>query len=110
MAKKAALAAVVPATANIIGKLANGIVDDTVTMMLSVFQGPILVFPAVHPVTMSKKSVRRNLATLAEDGFEVIRPVEGYSISEKGRLPMPGAMPQPEVVAAHIERRVRFGA
>lgn len=109
VAAKCNLAVVVPASADLIGKLANGIVDDVVTIMLSVFGGPVVLVPAVHPVAFRKPSLQRNIQRLRDDGFDILGPVEGFSLSEGSRLGVVGAMPDPEVVAAYLERRLHDG-
>ena len=103
LAAQCQLAVVAPASADIISKLAVGICDDSVSIALSVFTRPVLIFPAIHPVTFRKPSIQRNLVQLREDGYQIIGPVEGYSISEHRRLAQVGAMPGPEDVAAVIE-------
>jgi phosphopantothenoylcysteine decarboxylase / phosphopantothenate---cysteine ligase len=104
LARKCQAAVVVPATANLVGKLANGIADCTVSTVLSVFGGPVVVVPAVHPTTAKKPSFLRNLAQLEADGYTILGPVDGYSVSEGTRELGPGAMPGPEDVASFIER------
>lgn len=97
------LAVVFPASGNVIAKLAHGIADDTITNLLSVFEGRRILVPAVHPATSRKASFERNLAQVKEDGFMVCGPVPGYSISENRRGPDVAVMPEPEYVAAYVE-------
>ncbi len=104
LARTCELAAVAPATANLVGKLANGIVDCTVTTVLSVFPGPSVLFPAVHPATLRKPWFERNLAQLESDGHTVVGPVVGLSVSEHARTSSAGAMPGPDDVATAIAR------
>jgi phosphopantothenoylcysteine decarboxylase/phosphopantothenate--cysteine ligase len=103
------LAVVAPASGDVIAKLAHGIADDTVTSMLSVFEGPRILVPAVHPATSRKPSFERNLAQVREDGFIICGPVEGYSISENRRGPDVAAMPAPDYVAAFVEYVATMG-
>jgi phosphopantothenoylcysteine synthetase/decarboxylase len=110
LAAQCQLAVVAPASADIISKLAVGICDDSVSIALSVFTNPVLIFPAIHPVTFRKSSIQRNLNQLSKDGYVIIGPVDGYSISEHRRLGQPGAMPGPEDVAAIIERIAKLNA
>ena len=97
------IAVVVPASGDVIAKLAHGIADDTVTTMLSVFEGHRILVPAVHPATSRKPSFERNLAQVREDGFMICGPVPGYSMSENRRGPDVAAMPEPDTVATFIE-------
>lgn len=69
--------AVVPATANIIGKMANGIADDLVTSTYLACTCPILIAPSMNPGMYSKKVVQRNIHTLKEDGVIIVEPSNG---------------------------------
>ena len=73
----AALFAVVPATANIIGKMANGIADDLISSTYLACACPIIVAPAMNPHMYSNAAVQRNLTTLAGDGVEILDPTHG---------------------------------
>lgn len=86
------LALVVPATANIIAKLANGIADDAVSTTLLATSSPIMVVPAMNTHMWEKAATQRNLHNLEQDGILVMEPAtgrlaEGYS--GKGRMPEP---------------------
>lgn len=87
------LAVVVPATANIIAKMANGIADDAVSTTLLAAAAPKYVIPAMNNHMWDNPATQRNLALLATDGVRVLEPVtgmlaEGYA--GKGRMPEPG--------------------
>lgn len=73
----AAVFAVVPATANIIGKMANGIADDIVSSTYLAATCPVYVAPSMNPGMYSSKAVQRNLRMLSEDGVQLIDPGEG---------------------------------
>lgn len=76
---------VIPATANTIAKLASGACDN---LMLSVVTGspaPTLVVPAVPPAMFDRPAVRRNMDTLAADGFEIVPPEPALSL-QSGRI------------------------
>lgn len=109
IARASAVAVVVPATGNLIGKLANGIIDDDVTTILSVYERPLLVFPAIHPVTAQKKFFLRNIDQLRNDGNIVVGPVKGYSMTDGAYYDSVGPMPEPEKIAMLIEYAVRSG-
>ncbi len=82
--------AVVPATANIIGKLANGIADDFLTTCYLAFKGKTLIFPSMNANMYEHSATKRNLFQLQEDGCYVVYPEEGYlacGYEGKGRLP-----------------------
>ncbi|RHX82053.1 phosphopantothenoylcysteine decarboxylase [Leptospira yasudae] len=76
----AAVIAVVPATANIIGKMANGIADDLVTSTYLAANCPVIVAPAMNPFMYSHSAVQRNLKRLAEDGVILADPSEGVVV------------------------------
>ncbi|MEV4538997.1 flavoprotein [Asanoa sp. NPDC049518] len=97
------VAVVMPATGNVIAKLAHGFADDTVTSMLSVFEGHRILVPAVHPATSRQPSFQRNLKQATSDGFMLCGPVAGYSMSENRRGRDVAAMPDPAFVAAFVE-------
>ena len=69
---------VVPATANIIGKVANGICDDLLSTLLCVcWQKPALFAPAMNDNMWKNPAVQRNIETLKETGFKLIGPETG---------------------------------
>lgn len=92
LADWADLILVAPATANIIGKLANGIADDMVTTTLLAATAPVWIAPAMNVHMYDHPAVKRNLAQLAEDGYRFIEPSEGFlacGYVGKGRLEEP---------------------
>lgn len=109
VSKACKYALVAPASGDFIGKLAHGIVDDTVTNLLSVFEGQLVVAPAIHPTTSRKPSFRRNLEQIQADGSLLCGPVKGYSMSEGKRGSDLAAMPSPEFIAAYLEYLVVEG-
>ncbi|MQA29791.1 MAG: bifunctional phosphopantothenoylcysteine decarboxylase/phosphopantothenate--cysteine ligase CoaBC [Luteitalea sp.] len=89
---------VAPATANIIGKLANGIADDFLSTLYTATRAPVLIAPAMNTNMFAHHAVRRNLDTLAANGVRFVEPGEGYLACGwigRGRLAEPD-----EIVAA----------
>ena len=89
---------IAPATANIIGKLANGIADDFLSTLYTATRAPLLIAPAMNTQMFQHEAVRRNLDTLAARGARFVEPGEGYLACGwigKGRLAEPD-----EIVAA----------
>src|SRR6476661_903528 len=89
---------IAPATANIIGKLANGIADDFLSTLYTATRAPVLLAPAMNSQMFAHEAVRRNLDTLAARGARFVEPGEGYLACGwigKGRLAEPD-----EIVAA----------
>jgi phosphopantothenoylcysteine decarboxylase/phosphopantothenate--cysteine ligase len=83
---------VAPATANIIGKFANGIADDFLSTLYTATRAPLLLAPAMNTQMFEHEAVRRNLETLAARGVRFVEPGEGYLACGwigKGRLAEP---------------------
>ncbi|AAN51134.1 flavoprotein [Leptospira interrogans str. 2003000735] len=76
----ASVIAIVPATANIIGKMANGIADDLVTSTYLAANCPVVIAPAMNPFMYAHPSVQRNLKRLIEDGVILADPSEGVVV------------------------------
>lgn len=86
------VAVVVPATANTIAKMANGIADNFVTSTLLATTAPIYVAPAMNEHMWENPATMRNVAQLKADGKVVIEPASGFlaeGYNGKGRLPEP---------------------
>ncbi len=91
-AKWADIIFVVPATANLIGKIAHGLADDAVTATVMASSADKIIAPAMNDVMLRNAAVERNIATLSADGWLVISPVTGFlaeGYEAKGRLPEP---------------------
>jgi phosphopantothenoylcysteine decarboxylase/phosphopantothenate--cysteine ligase len=83
---------VAPATANILGKFANGIADDFLSTLFISTRAPVLVAPAMNTQMFAHDAVRANLDTLAKRGVRFVEPGEGYLACGwigKGRLAEP---------------------
>jgi len=77
IAKSAEVALVAPATANIIGKLANGIADDYLTTVIAAFfPKPLYIAPAMNTAMYENPIVRENIAKLSRFGARFIEPKE----------------------------------
>jgi phosphopantothenoylcysteine decarboxylase/phosphopantothenoylcysteine decarboxylase/phosphopantothenate--cysteine ligase len=77
---EASVFAIVPATANIIGKMANGIADDSITSAYLAMDCPVIIAPAMNPNMYHSRAVQRNLQRLKEDGVIIIDPMIGEVI------------------------------
>ncbi|MFV8827096.1 bifunctional phosphopantothenoylcysteine decarboxylase/phosphopantothenate--cysteine ligase CoaBC [Alkalihalobacterium sp. APHAB7] len=83
---------IAPATANMIGKLANGIADDMISTTLLATTAPVFVAPAMNVHMYAHPAVINNLQTLNGYGYHFIEPNEGFlacGYVGKGRLPEP---------------------
>ena len=77
LADRADLLMIVPATANIIGKLANGIADDPLSTVAVSVHCPTLLAPAMNGHMWQNPFVQRNIETLKTHGFHFIEPASG---------------------------------
>lgn len=103
LAKKADIFLVAPASANVIGKMANGIADDMLTTTILACKCPKLISPAMNTNMYENQIVQDNLKKLKNYGFEVIDPAEGYlACGDTGA----GKMPEPEVLLSYILRTI----
>ncbi|MEN3338256.1 MAG: phosphopantothenoylcysteine decarboxylase / phosphopantothenate---cysteine ligase [Acidobacteriota bacterium] len=101
LASDIALLLVAPATANIIGKFANGIADDFLSSLYLATRAPVLMAPAMNTLMLEHAAVRRNLDTLGASGVRFVDPGQGFLACGwigKGRL----AEPEDIVTAADL--------
>jgi phosphopantothenoylcysteine decarboxylase/phosphopantothenate--cysteine ligase len=68
---------VVPATANIIAKFANGVADDFLTSTYLASTAPVLIAPAMNTTMWEQPATQRNIARLRDDGVRFVEPVAG---------------------------------
>jgi phosphopantothenoylcysteine decarboxylase/phosphopantothenate--cysteine ligase len=83
---------IAPATANIIGKMANGIADDALSTFLLAVTAPILICPSMNTHMYTNPAVQRNLKRLENDGRYILEPGQGElacGTVGPGRLPEP---------------------
>ncbi len=92
---------VAPATANIIGKYANGIADDALSTSLIAFDKKVFMAPAMNCKMYEKFAFQRNLDYLKQNNVEIIEPASGYlACGYEGK----GRMEEPEAIFAVIEK------
>ncbi len=77
LARKADLIAVVPATANIIGKVANGIADDMLSTTIMATRAKVVFAPAMNNEMYNNLIVQDNIAKLRKYGYDFVEPIEG---------------------------------
>jgi phosphopantothenoylcysteine decarboxylase/phosphopantothenate--cysteine ligase len=100
LSRSADLVLVAPATADLIGKVANGLANDLASTALLATDKPVLMAPAMNVRMWEHPAVQRNLATLREDGVHFIGPDSGaMACGEYG----PGRMAEPDAIAAAVE-------
>ena len=94
---------IAPATANVIGKLANGIADDMLTTTALAMRCPIVVSPAMNTTMFENKVVKHNIMKLRTYGMDIIMPASGHlACGDSGA----GKMPEPEMLLEYIKRAV----
>lgn len=101
-ARNADIAVVAPCTMDCMAKLAHGITDDMVCLILSAVDRrttPVLLAPAMNEVMWSQPATVRNARRLEEDGFTLIGPAEGWQAC---RAVGPGRMVEPEEIFESI--------
>lgn len=80
---------IAPASANTIGKIANGIADNLLTSVACAFSKKIIIAPAMNCNMWRNEAVSKNLATLKSRGIEILEPESGFlacGYLGKGRL------------------------
>ena len=106
LADKADLVLVAPATANIIGKMANGIADDMLTTTILATKAPVMVAPAMNVNMYGHPAVAANMDKLTDYGYQFVEPGVGLLACGwigKGRLAEPEEIV--EAVAAFFEKK-----
>ena len=105
LAKRADVVLIAPASANVIGKVANGIADDMLTTTVMACKCHKIVSPAMNTQMFENPIVQDNLAKLERFGYEVIQPAHGYlACGDTGA----GKMPEPETLLQYILKTVAF--
>ena len=103
LAKKADVFMVAPASANVIGKIANGIADDMLTTTIVACKCKKFISPAMNTNMFENPIVQDNLKKLTSYGYEVIDPACGYlACGDTGA----GKMPEPETLLSYILREI----
>lgn len=105
LAKKADVVMIAPASANVIGKLANGIADDMLTTTIMACKCRKILSPAMNTNMFENPIVQDNLRKLERYGYEVIQPAVGLlACKDVGA----GKMPEPEVLLSYIEKEICY--
>lgn len=103
VAKKADLVIIAPATANVIGKIANGIADDMLTTTIMACKCKKLIAPAMNTNMYENPIVQDNIEKLKHFGYEIIEPNEGrLACGDVGK----GKMAEPEEILEYIFREI----
>ena len=105
IAKKADVVMIAPASANVIGKLANGLADDMLTTTVMACRCQKILAPAMNTAMYENPVVQDNIRKLQIYGYEVITPASGYlACGDTGA----GKMPEPETLLEYILKEAAF--
>lgn len=105
LAKRADVFLVAPASANVIGKIANGIADDMLTTTIMACKCKKLIAPAMNTNMYENPIVQDNLRKLEQFGMEVIAPDCGYlACGDTGA----GKLPKEELLLDYILKEIRY--
>lgn len=100
LSREADVVVVAPASADSIGKLAQGLADDLASTLLLATDKPVLVVPAMNAKMWEHKAVQRNVKQLKGDGVHILGPGSGeLACGEVGY----GRMVEPQEIVAKIE-------
>jgi phosphopantothenoylcysteine decarboxylase/phosphopantothenate--cysteine ligase len=102
--ERAEVVVIVPATADVLSRLANGRADDVVTALALCARGPVVAAPAMHPRMWDHPATRKNLDELERQRrVELVGPVEGLVASGESGM---GRMAEPAEIYAAIVRAI----
>ena len=105
IAKKADVVMIAPASANVIGKIANGLADDMLTTTVMACRCQKIFAPAMNTAMYENPIVHDNIRKLKHYGYEVITPASGYlACGDTGA----GKMPEPEMLLEYILKEAAF--
>ena len=94
---------IAPASANVIGKIANGIADDMLTTTVMACKCPVIISPAMNTNMYENPITQNNLELLKNYGMDIIQPDSGHlACGDTGT----GKMPEPNVLLKYIEKAV----
>lgn len=106
LSRVADLVVVAPATADLMAKMAGGLANDLASTLLLATDTPVMIVPAMNVRMWEHAATQRNLATLKDDGIEVIGPNKGdMACGEHG----PGRMSEPMEIVAAVEAALSDG-
>lgn len=105
LAKRADIFMVAPASANVIGKIANGIADDMLTTTIMACKAPKYIAPAMNTNMFENEIVQDNLKKLQKYGYEIITPAIGYlACGDTGS----GKLPSEETLLSYIMKELHY--
>ena len=99
---------VLPASANTLGQVANGLAQNLLTTTVLASPAPVIFCPNINETMWSKRAVQRNLRTLEEDGHVVVQPerAPAYEVGT-GEVADTRVLPEPDVLVERLRTLVR---
>lgn len=110
LAKSADVFLIAPATANVIGKIANGIADDMLTTTVMATKGKVLIAPAMNTNMYENPIVQRNISILKDLGYSFVEPESGRLAcgdTGKGKLASPETIVEEVVKLLSVEKDLK---
>jgi len=110
LAKAADVFLIAPATANVIGKIANGIADDMLTTTVMATKGKVLIAPAMNTNMYENPIVQRNISILKDLGYSFVDPESGRLAcgdTGKGKLASPETIVEEVVKLLSVEKDLK---
>lgn len=105
IAKQVDLVVIAPATANVIGKIANGLADAMLTTTIMACKCKKLIAPAMNTAMYENPIVQENIEKLKHFGYEIIEPNEGIlACGDSGK----GKMEEPEAILEYIFKEIAY--
>ena len=105
LAKAADVVLIAPATADVIGKIANGIADDMLTTTVMACKCPIMLSPSMNTNMYENPIVQDNMDKLRHYGYQLIEPASGHlACGDSGK----GKLPAPATLVEHIIKEIAF--
>ncbi len=104
LTRRADLLLIMPATANVIGKAANGICDDLISTSIVACKAPVVFVPSMNEAMWSNKAIQQNVEKLKSFGYHLIEPSNGYEIADIRQTY--GAMPAFPSILERLEKIV----
>ena len=103
LSQKADVFMIAPASANIIGKIANGIADDMLSTMVMAAKCPVLIAPAMNKYMFMNTIVQENIEKLKRHDYRIISPAVGRLACNDTGV---GKLPDVDVLIEHIKHEI----
>ena len=107
LARKADVMLVAPCTMDMLARLVAGRADDAVSLLVASIDRsrcPVLLAPSMNETMLSQPATQRNIGQLEQDGFQVIKPAEGWQACRTEGV---GRLPEPEVLVKALDSAVQ---